>query len=137
MVTERINQIYHGYKIVVTLWHGKYQGKAYFGTTQWNNSKSFKAIGISLESALISIREKVDLINLEEGRDSVALHKAYLSSIGKPYQGYLAEGRTRTPTKWKCFSCESHFDGFMGILCTACQTEACPNCGACHCGYLG
>lgn len=137
MKTSRHEEIYHGYRVVVGPWKGKYKERAFYGTSNWNSERTLSLVGRSYEEVHLKLCALIDEKNKIEGRDAVHLHQAFVDSLRKPNHGRSTEGRPRNPAKWHCYSCGSHFDGFMGLLCNGCGTEACPNCGACHCGYLG
>lgn len=136
MKSHRYEQLYHGYKIIVDLWKKKYQGKAFFGVNNWGSKKALSAEGATTDEVLLMLQTLVDERNEIEGRNTLKLHQDYLASIGKSGCGYSSDGRPRNPPQWHCFNCNSHFDRFMGLLCLSCNTEVCPNCGACHCGIV-
>lgn len=121
MNTSRHEEIYHGYKVVVGFWKGKYKGRAFYGTYNWTFERKLGVVGRSSKEVHLKLRALIDEKNKIEGRDAVHLHQAFLDSIRKPSRGRSTEGRPRNPDKWHCYSCGSHFDGFMGLLCNGAE----------------
>lgn len=120
-------------------WQEEFRAKAYRGLSsfEWKNEDSLSTSGDSIEDALTKIKTCVDERNNTEGITHATMHLSYLRQAHLPFRGHSTESRIRSEPHWKCFKCDSHFDEFMGLLCSACNTEVCPNCGACHCDYRG
>ena len=137
-MTQRYENLYHGYKIIADHWKGKIQGRAYFGcSNDADKSKTISSIGSSIEDVVQKLKEHIDELNLQQGRCHEQLHKEYLESIGKRFNGYIDGEMPRSLPEWHCYSCKTEFAEFQGLRCAGCGAEVCPHCGTCHCGYLG
>lgn len=136
-MTQRYENLYHGYNIIAAYWKAKMQGRAYFGcSSNVDKSKTISFIGTSIEDVVQKLKEHIDELNLQHGRGREQLHKEYLESIGKRFNVYIDETPRSLP-EWHCYSCKTEFKAFQGLRCASCRAEACPHCGTCQCGYLG
>lgn len=137
-MNQRYENQYHGFNLIADQWKGKYQGRAYFGRTkEVDKSKTISAFGSSIEDVVQNLKEQVDAFNLQISRNHKQLHREYLESIGKRFEGYIDSEMPRNDPNWHCYSCKNEFEKFQGLRCVACGAEVCPHCGKCHCGYLG
>lgn len=137
-MTQRYENLYHGFKLIADQWKGKYQGRAYFGCSKVvDQSKTISALGASIEDVVQNLKAQDDALNFKNGRSHEQLHKEYLESIGKKFKGYKDGEMPRSDPEWHCYSCKTEFTEFQGLRCAGCGAEVCPHCGTCHCGYLG
>lgn len=137
-MTQRYENLYHGFKIIADYWKGKFQGRAYYECYKdVDKSKLISSLGSSIEDVVQKLKVQIDELNLQHGWGHEQLHKEYLESIKKRFSGYIDGEMPRSQAEWHCYSCKAEFAEFQGLRCANCGSEACPHCGTCHCGYLG
>lgn len=128
---ERHEETFEGFRLVASLWKGKFQGRAWLLVDQ---SEQIRVINSSLENVIAELRNWVCDRNVKRRYDIHARHIEYLSSISRSDSGRVKAAREDL---WKCYACHSVFHAGCEFECVGCGWSVCVNCSHCGCGYMG